>query len=62
MRYSLRTLLILTILGPPVLAAIFLYPFLVVYFGSVFLAAFVMFLVALGATVLTRQLVNLWDR
>lgn len=62
MRYSLCTLLILTILGPPVLAALRFAPFLVWYFAAIFLAAFIMFLCALSVTAFIRMLVGLWSR
>jgi hypothetical protein len=62
MRYRLRTLLIVLAIGPPLLAAVVLAPFITRYFAGILLAAFVMFLCALLATVGIRAIIGLWDR
>jgi hypothetical protein len=60
MQFSLRTLLILTAIGPPALAGLCFAPYLVWYFTAILFAAFLLFLVALGATVLIRRIVGIW--
>jgi len=56
-RYQLRTLLILIGVGPPILAGIWWFALMVLYFSCIFAVAFILFLLAIGSAVVIGRFV-----